>query len=127
MEHQRYKVTLENNYTYIVLRGEITAQDVVEIVKYAVEITQHDKAIPSIWDVTAADLSNIDFNIVMETAEVIAQIKKDMPKIPVGLVSEKDINKGTMAFFKYVYEKDIVNVFESHEDAEKWIETQQKS
>ena len=123
MNHPKFTITKKEDYVLVKLRGTISAEDIVAAVKEGLAMSQDDLTIPGLWDISSADLSDIDSNIAMDTAKEIDRIKKDLPVIYLALVSARDINQGMMAFFKTIYNKDVTEIFDNFEEAEDWIKS----
>ncbi len=121
MKQKRHKISRRSQYVAVSLQGIINMEDIAAALKESMTAAYPNISMPMIWDLTAADISHMDSEKTIQTAEKVDSIKRDLPVDYIGLVSNKAINLSMLAFFRDVYERDIIKVFENYQEAEEWI------
>ncbi|MBU2512689.1 hypothetical protein KJ966_15235 [bacterium] len=113
------------DYVLVELIGRLTVDMVLDISKRMIVSEKYIPGFPQIWDVTRADMSNIDGNMIEQGAEKLTEIWKDLKYSRVSLVSENPINLSSLALLKECYEigYHMVAVCESIPEAEAWVLT----
>ncbi len=113
----------KGSYVSISVEGQITYKGFSDIFDIVVSSEEYKPSMGRIWDLSQADLSELDMNSLQGLTEFIQLYPKGIKDSKVALVSLKKINMGTCKLFK-TYSTDvdaIVEVFEKFEDAAEWI------
>lgn len=118
-----YKITWNESYIRVDLFNYCTAGDIVAAVKEIVDSPEFDVRIPTIYDLSAADISSFDVDKVVELSLQVADIMEKLGETKSALVSAKEINITLMKFFRAVY-KDYsieIEIFPAFADAVNWV------
>lgn len=102
----------------------LTIEEVKEAIDDLITDKEYVPGMKGIYDVTYANLSDIDGEMVEELSIQIERLSKGrIGKPRVALVSENALNYGTVSLFKeYYLDSDTeLKVFESFKEAEVWL------
>ncbi len=102
----------------------LTIDEVKDAVDAVINHKEYTPGMKGIYDLTHANLSEIDGEMVEELSIQIERISKGrIGKPRVALVSENALNYGTVSLFKeYYLDSDTeLAVFESLKEAEEWL------
>ena len=116
-----FSIKQKKQYIQIDLNGTITKQDLLDATGQLVKTPGYHHGKSVIWEVSQADLSNLDLDALDQAAKGIHSIFKGQRIGHTALVSEKSINVVTVELFKEIYNRDVVAVFDSFVEAEDWI------
>lgn len=121
MERQgKYTISSANDYMEVKLEGLISADVVIKASTDLLKAKEYYSGKPVIWITTTADLSNVELEMVEAAVKDIDQIYDGLPLGKIALVTERTINIWTIEFFKEMYDKDMVRVFDTFEEAREW-------
>ncbi len=121
MKRKKFEVFRKSHYVLVDFKGNINVEDIIDALNEGIAATHPEVSMPAIWDLTNSDLSDFDPQVLHQIANVVVSVKENLPIDYVALVSEKKLNIGLMKFFKAVYTKDIIKIFDTHQEAEDWI------
>ena len=117
------------NNVYIKLSDSLSTEGIKTVFEQVINAAEYRPGMPGIYDVTHADLSEIDGESIEELSLQIEKLAKGKTgTAKVALVSENDINFCTLQLFKEIYQDDHteLEIFESLRKAEEWILTRIK-
>lgn len=122
-ENCHINTTFKNDHVLVRLEGQVTVDKILETTTSILRSQYYLPGFPQIWDVSLTDLSGFDDTSIELTVIRIAKLKS--PAIPskIGLVSENDINRCSMALFKEYYEvgADEIRIFNTIKEAKDWV------
>jgi hypothetical protein len=110
----------EKGVIRIVLEGRHTSETIVA----AVRSIGHLPEMHRLWDVRRADLSGMDFTVVVGMTDEMASLPHVDPHVRVAILASRDVEFGLSRMFQTLLEgkaPGIVKVFRSTETAEAWL------
>ncbi len=113
----------EENYILVTIKGPLTFEIVNTTFQKIIEVENFSDNMGRIWDLTEADMSDLHHEIVKDLTAIPVSHLKKLTNAKIALVSNRDINIATMKLYKF-YSRDmdgIVEVFNSIQDAKKWL------
>ena len=120
---KNYELTWEKAYMKVVIRNTCSFDDIINSVVESVTGPYFYDGMPSIYDLSNADISGFDSDMVIELSEKVADIIESIGSSKIAIVTEKEINLTLIQLFKEVYQgsRNEFEVFESFDDARDWI------
>ncbi len=116
----KFTIIPEADYVVVRLEGLMSADVVVQASLQLLITDGYHSGKPVIWITTTADLSAVELDMVESAIKDIDQIYDGLPLGKIALVTERTINIWTIEFFKEMYDKDMVRVFNTFEEAREW-------
>ena len=116
----KYTISSSNDYMEVKLEGLISADVVIRASADLLKAEEYYSGKPVIWIATTADLSTVELEMVEAAVKDIDQIYEGLQLGKIALVTERTINIWTIEFFKEMYDKDMVRVFDTLEEAREW-------
>lgn len=122
----KFSINCQSDFFIVELVGAVTACHVINASRQLLNTPEFTPGYPVIWDATAADLSEIDSETIEKTITELDEMFDGLPLGHVALVSEREINLGTIDLFRVMYDKNEVSVFNSFPKAQDWIQQRSK-
>lgn len=115
------KVSKNGDFILVQLVGKITEISVQEASGKLLQIDNYEPGTPEIWEITEADLSDVDSTKIEAASKFVAEMWEGMPTAPIAVVSENPINLGHANLFREYYQREVIEVFTSLKEAENWV------
>ena len=116
----KFTISSSADYMVVKLEGLISADVVINASADLLNTENYYSGKPVIWIATTADLSTVELEVVEAAIKDIDQIYDGLPLGRIALVTERTINIWTIEFFKEMYDKEMVRVFNTFEEAKEW-------
>ncbi len=117
----RSQVTFKSDYVLIELEGMLSGDFILEISKQVQKSEEYKPGTSEIWDISSADLSEVDSDSLFKASEDLEATWQGFQKSKIAVVSQKSINIGHIYLFSELYQRDTVRAFESLKEAKKWF------
>lgn len=115
------RVLFKNDYVLIELEGPIKSIHILNASLQVLNSAQFRQGISEIWEVSAADMSELDPDTIAELSKQMEHTWQDIASSKVAVVSTNRSNLSLARLFREHYRKDQIKVFESFKEAELWI------
>lgn len=112
----------EENYALARIKGTLLLEEIESVFQRIVTSEEYNSNMGRIWDLTEADLSELDDKKIKQASQITTTYAKDVKKTKVALVSKRDINLPILQLFRMFtgMDKSEVEVFKSLNEAITW-------
>lgn len=109
-------------YVLVIVKGILRIPDIELTFKQIISSSEYQQGMKRIWDLSEADLSELDADKVKTATEIPSTFIQGKSSSKVALVSNRDINMALLKLFKVysIDDKSKIEIFTSLEEAKNW-------
>lgn len=114
---------IEENYILTEVKGHLQYQDIENIFRQIIQSDEFTENLVRVYDVSAADLSSVDFQVLEKIIKFTEQFLNQRPESKVAFISSRPINQPILELYRVFSAKKNkeIGVFSSFKEAKKWF------
>jgi hypothetical protein len=114
-------VSFKDDYVLVKLEGPVKTIHILDVSLQVLNSTEHRQGMSEIWEVSAADMSELDPDSIADLSKHMEQLWQDVASSRVAVVSTNRANLSLARLFREYYQRDQIKAFESFQEAESWV------